>query len=452
MPDTLLPAPPVTSTRRSQLATYMVLRRNPLELWGQLAYERPLVAGRFLTRNQVLVNDPDAIRHILVDNHENYGRSLGAQRVLRPVLGTGLLMAEGSAWRHQRRTIAPSLAPRSMPMLARHVIAATEAKERELATLGPRPIELLPHLQQLALAIAGQSMFSVETASVGPALRALLMRYAARYAQPGVLDLLLPAHIPSPADFGRAAFRREWIALIDRVIAERERQPPSDTPRDLFDLLRAARDPETGAGFAPAALRDEVATMILAGHETTAVTLFWSCWLAARLPEHADRIAAEAMPLDISPDHAASAMKALPYTRAFVDEALRLYPPAYLIVRQALGPDILAGHAITKGTVISIAPWVLHRHRMLWDQPDVFDPARFLPGATPPPRYAYLPFGAGPRICVGAQFAITEAVLVLARLLRAYRLRFAGSGAVQPRGRVTTQPDRPVHFILEPRT
>ena len=451
MLDTPLPAPPVSNRRRSQLATYMVLRRNPLELWGQAAYERPILPGRFLTRNQVLVNDPDAIRHILVDNHENYGRSVGAQRVLRPVLGTGLLMAEGTAWRHQRRTIAPSLAPRTMPILARHIVLATETKEREFATIGPRPIDLLPHLQQLALTIAGQSMFSIETEGFGPALRTLLLRYATRYAQPGLLDLLLPAHIPSPTDFGRAAFRREWTALIDRVIAERERLPTPETPRDLFDLLRAARDPETGTGFAPAALRDEVATMILAGHETTAVTLFWACWLAARFPEHADRIAIEAAPLDLSPGNAAAAMKALPFTRAFVDETLRLYPPAYLIIRQALAPDTLAGHPITKGTVVSIAPWVLHRHRTHWHQPGTFDPARFLPGATPPARFTYLPFGAGPRICVGAQFALTEAVLVLARLLRAYRLRFAGSGTVQPHGRVTTQPDRPVSFILEPR-
>ena len=186
-PDQPLPAPPVAAGRRSQLATYKVLRRNPLELWGRQAYELPIVAGRFLTRHQVLVSDPDAIRHVLVDNHENYGRSVGAKRVLRPVLGTGLLMAEGKAWRHQRRTVAPSLAPRTMPILARHIVLAAEAKERELAALGSRPLELLPHLQQLALSIAGQSMFSVETAGFAPALRALLLRYASRYAQPGLL-------------------------------------------------------------------------------------------------------------------------------------------------------------------------------------------------------------------------------------------------------------------------
>jgi cytochrome P450 len=137
--------------------------------------------------------------------------------------------------------------------------------------------------------------------------------------------------------------------------------------------------------------------------------------------------------------------------RAHVDEALRLYPPAFLIVRQAREADEILGHKIAPGTTITISPWVLHRHRARWRAPDAFDPDRFLPGATPPERYAYMPFGAGPRICVGAQFALTEATLVLARLLARFRIELAGSGAVIPRGIVTTQPDRPVRFILTPR-
>ncbi len=447
-----LPRPPVINRVRSQLEAYFVLRRNPLEIWGETAYQEGMLPGRFLGRDQILLNDPEAIRRVLVDNHENYGRAVGGKRVLQPVLGEGLLMARGKAWRHQRRTIAPALAPRTLPLLARHVVAAAETTERQLAAIGNEPVELLPHLQHLALAIAGQSMFSIETASFGPMLRALVTRYS-RYARPDVFDLLLPLSVRSPADRARARFRRDWLAMFDMVIDAREQRPPApdDAPRDLFDLLKAARDPESGVGFDRAALRDEVATMILAGHETTAVTLFWSCWLAARLPEHADRIAAEAAPLDLSPDHAAAAVRDLPYTRAFIDEAIRHYPPAFMIVREALAADTVAGHPIKPGTVVSIAPWVLHRHRAFWDRPHVFDPARFLPGAPPPPRYAYMPFGAGPRICVGAQFALTEAVIVLARLLRQFRLRFSGSGAVMPVAVVTTQPDRPVRFILEPR-
>jgi cytochrome P450 len=187
--------------------------------------------------------------------------------------------------------------------------------------------------------------------------------------------------------------------------------------------------------------------MILAGHETTAVTLFWCLYLAALYPDAQAAIAAEAQAADLDHDPAA-ALARLPITRAHVDEALRLYPPAFLLTREALAADEVAGRPVAAGTVVVISPWVLHRHRRLWTAPDVFDPSRFLPGAPPIDRFAYLPFGAGPRICVGATFALTEAVLVLARLVRAFRIELCGDGAVMPRGIVTTQPDRVVRFVL----
>jgi unspecific monooxygenase len=447
--QTLPPRPPIPTRLRTQLEAFLVLRRNPLELWGELAYERDILPGRFLGREQLMLNAPEAIRHVLVTNADNYRRNPATGRVLQPVLGQGLFLAEGEAWRHQRRTIAPALAPRTMPILAHHVVAATAAKEAELDHLTHRPVELLPHLQHLALAIAGQSMFSLEMSGFAAELRDLLLTYGRRYAQPGILDLMLPENMSSLTDRRRAGFRTEWLAFLDRLIAvRREMAPAEDRPRDLFDLLSAARDPETGAGFDHAQLRDEVSTMILAGHETTAVTLFWSLYLAALYPDQQEALAAEAAPLDLGPEGAATALSRMPQIRAHIDESLRLYPPAFLIVRQSRAPDTILGHNIPAGTTITISPWVIHRHRARWPNPDAFDPARFLPGAPPPERYAYMPFGAGPRICVGAQFALTEATLVLARLLARFRVTLSGSGYVLPRGIVTTQPDRPVRFVL----
>ncbi len=445
----VLPHPPRVTRDRSAAEAFLVLRRNPLELWGERAYELDAIPGRFLGRAQFLLNDPEAIRHVLVANHENYGRNIGTRRVLRPVLGDGLFLAEGEPWRHQRRTMAPAFAPRTMPILARHAVRATAEHEARLAAAAARPVELLPRLQALALDIAGRSMFSLEVAAFGAELRAMLLEYARRYAQVGVLDLLLPPAMRSPLDVGRERFRARWLALMDRVIAARRAQPGDpERPRDLFDLLDAARDPHSGAGFSHAQLRDEVSTLILAGHETTAVALFWACYAAAVLPAQQDRLAAEADAADLSE---AADPAGLPLIRAHLDETLRLYPPAFLIVREARAPDVVAGHRIAAGTVVSISPWVLHRHRRLWSEPDAFDADRFAPGAPPPDRFAYLPFGAGPRICVGMQFALTEAVLVLARLLRAFRLEVIGGHGVRPRGFVTTQPDRPVYFALTAR-
>jgi cytochrome P450 len=342
-----------------------------------------------------------------------------------------------------------------MPLLARHIATSCAEEEAALARLVHRPIVLLPRLQSLALSIAGRSMFSLEMGGYGAELRSLLTAYGTQFAQPALSDLLsgggLAALLPSPAARGRAAFRETWLAFLDRLIAARHAASvPAESPRDLFDLLEIARDPETGAAFSHEQLRDEVSTMILAGHETTAVALFWSLYLAARDPAWQADIAAEAQSADIDGDPA-SALASLPRARAHVDEALRLYPPAFMLTREAIGPDEVAGRPIAAGTVVVISPWVLHRHRRLWQNPDSFDPSRFMPGAPPVDRFAYLPFGAGPRICVGAHFALTEAVLVLARLLRRFRVELSGSGAVLPRGIVTTQPDRDVRFVLSVR-
>ncbi len=425
-----------------------MLRRNPLELWGAPAYELEIAEGKFFGRQQLLLNAPEAIRHVLVGNAANYRRNEAARRVLFPILGEGLFLAEGEAWRHQRRTIAPALSPRTMPMLARHVAAASAVTEAALAARLHRPVVLLPHMQTLALNIAGQSMFSLEMAGYGAELRALIVEYGLRYAQPDLFDLLRPGSVTGPTARGRARFRVTWLTFLDRLIAARRAMPTADgAARDLFDLLDTARDPETGAAFSHAQLRDEVSTMILAGHETTAVTLFWCLYLAARYPAAQDAIAAEAAGAGLDEDPA-GAVARLVATRAHVDESLRLYPPAFMLTREAVADDTVMGRTVKAGTVVVISPWVLHRHRKLWAAPDVFDPSRFMPGAPAVDRCAYLPFGAGPRICVGANFALTEAVLVLARMLRSFRVELCGDGSVMPRGIVTTQPDREVRFVL----
>jgi unspecific monooxygenase len=263
--------------------------------------------------------------------------------------------------------------------------------------------------------------------------------------------MVLPPSIPTLRDFARRRFQRRWMALIDSIMQARLAAPPSNTPRDLFDLLLAARDPETGQGFSREQLRDQVATMILAGHETTAVTLFWSLVLLAGAPDEQERVAAEVRDIELTQDNAMEVMQRLPRTRAVINETLRLYPPAFTIVREAIGPDLLGDIEVRRGSVLMIAPWVLHRHRRLWRDPNAFDPSRFMPDAPQPPRFAYLPFGAGPRICVGAQFALAEATLVLATLIRAFRVNLDDAAPVLPVAIVTTQPDHPPAFRLQAR-
>ena len=366
----VLPRPARPLRRRSQLEDFLVLRRNLLELWGEPAYTDGMLPGRFLGRPQLLLNDPAGIRHVLVGNADNYGRSASAMRILQPLLGGGLFLATDEAWRHRRRAIAPAMAPRMMPVLARHVMTIVdEAVEGLGAEFGL--INLLSHLQRLALRIAAHSMFSLESAAFSREMRDNLMDYGLNHTKPDLFDLLLPASMRSPGDRARARFRDRWTGMMDRVIAMRRTlgPPPAEAPRDLFDMLDLARDPETGAGFDHAELRDEVSTMIIAGHETTSTALFWACYIAAKLPDLQARMAKEARAVDLSPASAADALKRLVYTRAFFDEALRLYPPAFLIVRVAKEADEIMGEAIAPGTVVSISPWVTHRHRSHWRDP-----------------------------------------------------------------------------------
>jgi cytochrome P450 len=431
------------------------IRTNALTMWPEPAYNSELLVRRFLGRSNVLVNAPDAIHRVLVDNHANYRRSPASIRILRPITGQGLLLSEGEAWRHQRRTVAPALAPRVMPMLARHIVAVAETHLARLAALAPQgPIDLLAQVQHLALEVAGRSMFSLEMARFGAPIRAMLAEFAADLSRPHLFDMLLPPAVPTWRDWRRRRFQARWMGLIETIMdarADRDVRAAAAPPRDLFDLLRAARDPETGAAFTRDVLRDQVATLLLAGHETTAVTLFWCLTLLAQDPAEQERVAAEAAAPALVPDTAFPDLTALVRTRAVVQETLRLYPPAFVIVREAIGPDRLMDVTIAPRSVVMIAPWVLHRHARYWTDPLAFDPGRFMPDAPPPPRFGYLPFGTGPRVCVGAQFALTEATLLLAMLVRRFTIALADRRPVLPTAIVTTQPDHAPAFLLQAR-
>ena len=450
-PPLVVATPHAPSGALSGRVIAKALRDNAILAFPPEAFEEDVVYRSFFGRRQIILNRPSGIHHILVDNPDNYRRTPATMRMLRPLLGNGLLLSEGEDWKHQRRTLAPAFASRTMPLLARHVANAAAATVAGLAASTDQPIDLLTAMQALALEIAGTSMFSVAMERYRPELRDQIVRYTAGVGRPTLLDFLLPPAIPSPRDLARRRVRRRWTALIGRIIAERRGKGSAEAPRDLFDMLSTARDPESGATFSAEGLVDQVATLIAAGHETTGVALFWSLWLVAAAPDVQERLSAEAETLDLAPDNAAETLPELAYTRAVVHEALRLFPPAFTIVRQARNPDNAGGISIPAGAIVFISPWVLHRHRRLWRQPEVFDPSRFLPGAAAPDRFAYLPFGVGPRVCVGAQFALTEATLVLASIVKAFKIERADSEPVMPVGIVTTQPDRAPLFRLQPR-
>ncbi|MCK1298617.1 MULTISPECIES: cytochrome P450 [unclassified Bradyrhizobium] len=440
------PTPPRAPDDMSFLGRLAVIKRNMIATWGQRAYEEDVIEGRFFFRNSFILNRPDAIRHVLLSNYENYSRTPAGIRMLRPVLGDGLLIAEGHSWTFQRRTLAPAFTPRATANLVPHMTAVLDETIAKLDAQTSEPVDLREIMQRMTLEIAGRTMFSFGMDRHGPTLRNFVMEYGARLGRPYLLDMVLPLSWPSPMDFARARFRKRWTEFVAMLIAERREMGKKDgaPPRDLFDLMDEARDPETGKGFSDEQLVDEVATMILAGHETTATALFWALYLLALDPDTQEEIASETRGehLDSMAD-----IDRQKFTRAAIEETMRLYPPAFLIARAAREKDNAAGVEIGKGDIIMIAPWLLHRHEKLWDQPNAFIPKRFM-STEAPDRFAYLPFGAGPRVCIGAPFAQAESVLALARLIGAFRVQLADTSPVIPLGVVTTQPDRSPLFRI----
>jgi len=444
------PTPPRAPDNMTAFGRIRAVSVNPIGAWGNRSYEEDIIQSRLVGRRNLILNAPDAIRHVLVDNYENYVRTPFSMRVLRPFLGKGVLTAEGRAWKHQRRTLAPAFTPRAVSTLIPHMVGAIGESVARLRAASSAPVDLRGEMQHMTLEIAGRTMFSFGMDKHGTTLRDFVNEYGDRLARPGFLDLLLPLSWPSPQDFARARFRKRWTAFVGMLMAERRAagKTTGAPPRDLFDLMDQARDPETGHSFNEEQLGDEVATMILAGHETTATALFWSLYLLALDPATQEQVASEAR------DAAASGaleVDRLKFTRAVLDETMRLYPSVFLIARAAAGPDVIAGIPVRKNDVILVSPWLLHRHEKLWPNPEVFMPSRFMAQAIPPDRFAYLPFGVGARICIGAHFALVEATLALAKIVGAFRVSLLDKAPVMPVGIVTTQPDRSPMFAISPR-
>ncbi|KJC41866.1 cytochrome P450 [Bradyrhizobium sp. LTSP849] len=440
------PTPPRAPDDMSFLGRLAVIRQNMIATWGQRAYEEEIIQGRLFLHKSFILNRPDAIRHVLLSNYENYSRTPAGIRMLRPVLGEGLLIAEGHDWTFQRRTLAPAFTPRATANLVPHMTAVLDETIAKLDAQTGEAVDLREVMQRMTLEIAGRTMFSFGMDRHGPTLRNFVVEYGERLGRAYLLDMVLPVSWPTPMDRARARFRKRWTAFVATLIAERRAAGKKDgaPPRDLFDLMDEARDPETGKGFSDAQLVDEVATMILAGHETTATALFWALYLLALDPDTQEEVASETRGEHLD---AIADIDRQKFTRAVIDETMRLYPPAFLIARAARDRDNVAGVAVSRGDVIMIAPWLLHRHEKLWDQPNAFIPKRFM-STEAPDRFAYLPFGAGPRVCIGAPFAQAESVLALARLIGALRVELVDTTPVIPYGVVTTQPDHSPMFRI----
>jgi cytochrome P450 len=450
------PAPKPQARPLKPLALIWTLKRNPLECWAAPHFERPIVAGGLPIGHVLLVHEPGAIRRVLLDNAANYRKDRLQRRVLSAGLNDGLLSAEGEQWRLQRRVLAPMFARKTVMDFAPAMLAAAEALIDRWSALGDRvTIDVAAEMAKVTLDVVERTIFSDGFGSDAEDIRMAMATYFNTIGKISPLDILgVPDFVPRLSRLRVHSTLRFFEAEVGRVISARRRilaERPDKAPNDLLTHLLAALDTGSGDGLTEAEVRSNILTFIAAGHETTANTLSWALFLLSQSPEWRRRVEAEVDRELAGP--IAGAADRLIETRAVIEETIRLYPPIAAISRVALDRDELNGERVRPGSLIVISPYVLHRHRLLWDRPDEFDPRRFLGAAHAAiDRFAYLPFGAGPRKCIGSTFALQEATLVLAAIVRRFDFRLKPGHAVWPTLRVTLRPANGLPMIIEKRS
>src|SRR5262245_6037046 len=399
------------------------MRRDPLGFLTECARRYgPVVEIRFPPFRNVLVTHPDGVRHVLHDNHRNYWKGVVLGR-LRRIGGNGLLFSEGDVWRGQRRLMQPAFRPDRVARMAPIVIERTAELLDRWAAYAARgqPIDVGAEMSALALDVVARALFGTDLGAHGERFIGGV-RMAMAYADHVVNHLFTPPLIvPTPANV-RA---RRALAVVDDVIAEmiRARRRETGDHDDLLATLVRARDADTGAGMADRQLRDECLTLLTAGHETTAVALTWLWHLLAGHPHVERRLHDEVASAFDDRRPGAVDLDGLPFTRQVLEETMRLYPPAWALPRQAYQDDEIGGWPVPAGTPVTLSPYVTHRDPAVWERPEEFDPDRFAAARGPErPEYAYVPFGGGPRGCIGRELAMMEARLVVAAIVQRFRL------------------------------
>jgi cytochrome P450 len=383
-----------------------------------------------------VINHPDDVKRVLVGNHKNYTKGVGLDRV-KILLGNGIMTSEGDFWRRQRYMMQPMFHRRVITEFARVIDAANErfvARWEAQAARG-ESVNVTDDMSALTLDIVLRAVF-------GRDLERLTTQSGAN-----------PFAVVTEEPARNLQFAYKFRSLGKLVAAlMRRRAGEAEEHVDFLAMLMSARDKETGDAMGERELIDEVMTLVVAGHETTASALNWTWYLLALHPQVESQLHAEIAAAPVSADPSLAQMEALPYTQQVVSEALRLYPPGWLLSRRAIGADVLAGFEIAPGTDVLLSPYLLHRHPRFWPDPDAFKPERFASeNEAARPRFAYMPFAAGPRHCIGETFALYEMLMHLYKVARRYRLTYLPAEPVELEAQINLRTKNPLYMRLERR-
>ncbi|MFD2573906.1 cytochrome P450 [Spirosoma soli] len=431
------------------LGNTLAFLRDPLAILRTLQqrYDR-VVHLRIGGRHQYLVLRPDDSKHIMQENHRNYGRS-PAFNVLKIFLGNGLLTSDGDFWRRQRRLAQPAFHRQKLAVLAQTMVQETADWVDEVKQHNQQPVNVSQAFMDVTMRIVCKTLFGSDVVGKLDGLSSALdtLQY---YANQRMLSpIRFPMKWPTPA---HQRFRRA-SALVDSFIygvINQRRQNSTSQHDDLLDMFLNAEDEETGERMSDQQLRDECVTLFAAGHETTAVSMAWTLHLLANHPDVLTRLRAEVTSVvGDAPTPSADVFRALPYTMQVVQESLRLYPPAWIMSRLAHQEDHIGPYTIPAGDTALVCPYLLHRDPTTWPDPERFDPDRFAPGREKDRHpYAYLPFGGGPRLCIGNQFALMEMQILLAMVVREFDCRPVPNQRITPQPLITLRPKRPIMLYL----
>ncbi|GAB7193309.1 cytochrome P450 [Kineococcus sp. NUM-3379] len=414
------------------------IRRSAVDfLTGLVRRHGDVVAFPLPRTHVLLLNDPAGVRRVLVDNARSYGRDTIQYGALSAVTGQGLLTSDGETWRRHRRVVQPAFHHGRLDAVARQAGVAARRVRARWAQAGPQePVDVAEGLFAAALEVVGHLLADTDLA--GEALAPAAHRLVAAVEE-ALAAVVAGASSPVPASWPTPRRRRlrRAVARVDEVceLLVRLRREAGVGPDDTDVLALLLR-----AGLPPGQVRDELVTFVVAGHETVASALTWTLHLLARHPGEQARLHAELDAVLGGPggrEPGWDDLQALPFTRAVLEESLRLYPPAWVVTRRALADDVVAGVPVPAGTLVIVCTWALHRHPALWEDPEAFRPGRFLERVR---REGYVPFGAGPRLCIGRDVALVEGVLVLASLLRDHALRPAPGPEPRVESLVTLRP------------
>ncbi len=375
-----------------------------------------------------LLNHPDHVGQVLQKRAANYDKNTRSSASIKSVTGESLLTCNGEAWKRQRRMDQPAFHHRQIAGFAERMTGAAASMLSNWRASGG-PLDISSEMARLTYSIVGQTLFSFNTghdaATVERAMRVILPHVFGRLGN----FLNWPDWLPTPAN---RSFRRS-LAEVDHVVyriidQHRRAQECGEPDADLLAMLMSVRDGETGAGLDDSQLRNETITFLLAGHETTANALTWIFYLLSQHPEVERRLAEEITTVLGGRTPTLEDVPKLAYTKMVIQESMRLYPPIWIIERRVIEEDIIGGYTLPAGSAVVISPYALHRHPEFWERPEEFDPSRF---QSPPPA-AYIPFGAGPRFCIGNEFAMLEAHLITVMVMQAFQLRLVPGHPVEP--------------------